>query len=37
MGADPMDNADLLEDYIHNRRLEQGWCDRFYCVEVAYS
>ncbi len=30
-------NADLVEDYIHERRLALEWCDRFYCTEVAYS
>ncbi|MDF7799316.1 hypothetical protein P4C99_07555 [Pontiellaceae bacterium B1224] len=37
MNSDPMDNADLLEDYIHEKRLAQDWCDRYYCDEVAYS
>ncbi len=37
MGSDPMENADRIEDTIHNKRLAQEWCDRFYCDEVAYS
>lgn len=37
MGSDPMENADLLEDCIHDKRLAREWCDRFYCTEVAYS
>jgi hydroxylamine reductase (hybrid-cluster protein) len=37
MGSDPMENADRLEDCIHEKRLALNWCDRFYCDEVAYS
>lgn len=33
----PEVHADLLEDYIHDKRLAREWCDRFYCTEVAYS
>lgn len=37
MEADPIKTADLVEEYIHERRLELGWHDRFYCMEAAYS
>ena len=37
MGADPLANADLLDETIHEKRLRLDWCDRFHCSEETYS